>query len=254
MSKVSASWMSERLGHELTLVRWGEVGTPLLIFPTAGGDAEEIERFHLVGVLSDFLAASRVKIYSVDSLAGRSWFTEDKSTDGGARIQQRFDAALYHEVLPAIRQDCNDDAIEIVTSGASLGAYNALAFLCRHPDAVSAAICLSGTYGLTKFLEGPMTRDFYEISPIHFVPDLVEESEQLAQLRRRFVLLAHGEGVAESPEEDWTVARVLGARGVPNRVDNWGPDWPHDWVTWREMLPKYVGDLLGSGDAGSEEE
>ena len=30
---------------------------------------------------------------------------------------------------------------------------------------------------------------------------------------------------------------VLGAQGVPNRVDEWGPEWPHDWVTWREMFP-----------------
>ena len=61
------------------------------------------------------------------------------------------------------------------------------------------------------------------------------------------------EGVAESPEEDWRVAEVLGSRGIPNRVDSWGEEYPHDWVTWREMLPKYVGELLG-GPATSEEE
>jgi esterase/lipase superfamily enzyme len=33
---------------------------------------------------------------------------------------------------------------------------------------------------------------------------------------------------------------VLGAKGVPNYVDLWGPEWHHDWVTWREMLPKYL--------------
>ncbi len=254
MSKVSSTWMSERLGQELTLVRWGEVGTPVLIFPTAGGDAEEIERFHLVTVASEFLAAGAIKIYSVDSLAGRHWFTQDKSTMGGARVQQQFDAALYYEVLPAIRQDCGDEAIEIVTAGASLGAYNALAFLCRHPKACSAAICLSGTYGLEKFLDGPVTPDYYEISPLHFVPDLDEEGEQLARLRQRFALMAHGEGVAESPEEDWSVARTLGARGIPNRVDNWGPDYPHDWVTWREMLPRYLGELFGDPARGGSEE
>ncbi len=253
MSKVSTTWMSERLGKELTVVRWGEVGTPVLIFPTAGGDAEEIERFYLVSVAREFLESGQIKIYSVDSLAGRHWFTEDKTTAGGARVQQQYDAALYHEVLPAIRQDCQDDSIEIVTAGASLGAYNALAFLCRHPEACSAAICLSGTYGLEKFLEGPVTRDFYEISPLHFVPDLDESGEQLARLRQRFVLMAHGEGVAESPEEDWRVASALGSRGVPNRVDNWGPDYPHDWTTWREMLPKYLGELLGDSDSSEEE-
>ena len=36
------------------------------------------------------------------------------------------------------------------------------------------------------------------------------------------------------------MANVLGARGIPNRVDPWGPDWHHDWPTWRAMLPKYL--------------
>ena len=211
---------------------------------SAGGDAEEIERFHLVSAIGEYLAEGLVKVYSVDSLAGRAWFTEDRSTLGGARVQQHFDAALYHEVLPAIRQDCGDPSLEIVTAGASLGAYNALAFLCRHPEACWAAICMSGTYGLEKFLEGPVNRDYHEISPLHFVPELDEGGEQLRLLRQRFVLLAHGEGEAESPEEDWKVASVLGRRGVPNRVDSWGQDYPHDWPTWREMLPRYVGELL----------
>ena len=253
MSKISSTWMSERLGKELTLVRWGEVGVPLLLFPTAGGDAEEVERFHLVATLGEPLAEGRVKVYSVDSLAGRSWFVDDRSTVGGARVQQQFDAALYHEVLPAIRADCHADAIEIVTAGASLGAYNALAFLCRHPEVCSAAICMSGTYGLEKFLEGAMSPDYYAISPLHFVPDLPEDGAQLRRLRQRFVLLAHGEGRAESPEEDWKVANTLGARGIPNRVDSWGEDYPHDWVTWRAMLPRYVDELLRDPDDSEEE-
>ena len=31
--------------------------------------------------------------------------------------------------------------------------------------------------------------------------------------------------------------------GIPNRVDNWGPDWDHDWPTWRAMLPQYLDEL-----------
>jgi esterase/lipase superfamily enzyme len=237
--------MSDRMRREITLVRWGETGTPVLLFPTAGGDAEEIERFHLVTVLSDFLTAGLIKIYSVDSLAGRAWLTEDNTSGPATRVQNQYDAALFHEVLPAIRKDCGDPEVEIITSGASLGAYNALAFLCRHPEVCKAAICMSGTYGLEKFLEGPVTQAYHDCSPLHFVPDLEEDGAQLKKLRERFVLLTHGEGRAESPEEDWQVANALGARDIPNRVDSWGPDYPHDWVTWREMLPKYLAELVG---------
>ena len=35
---------SPRLQQHIGLGRWGHYGTPVLVFPTAGGDAEEIER------------------------------------------------------------------------------------------------------------------------------------------------------------------------------------------------------------------
>ena len=38
-------------------------------------------------------------------------------------------------------------------------------------------------------------------------------------------------------------ADVLGGRGIPNRVDDWGPGVDHDWPTWRAMLPHYLGAL-----------
>ncbi|MGH9388656.1 MAG: esterase family protein, partial [Vicinamibacteria bacterium] len=72
MSKLRTNWYSERLGQELLLVRWGEVGTPVLLFPTAGGDAEEIERFQVIDVLAPLLEAGRIKVYSCDSIAGRT--------------------------------------------------------------------------------------------------------------------------------------------------------------------------------------
>jgi esterase/lipase superfamily enzyme len=244
MSKESSTWHSERLGQPMTLVRWGEVGTPVLIFPTAGGDAEECERFLMLRVLSKLLEQGRIKVYSVDSVAGRFWIDEDASTVTGARMQNRFDACLYHEVVPAIRQDCQDPEASIITTGASIGAYNALAALCRHPDVFSQAICMSGTYDLTKFLSGPMTQEYHDCSPLHFIPDL-PEAERLETLRQRFVLLAHGDGRWEEPSQSWRIAETLGARGIPNRVDAWGEDYDHDWQTWREMLPKYLEERLG---------
>ena len=253
MSKETSTWYSSRLGGEITLVRWGSVGQPVLVFPTAGGDCEEIERFHLIDACSDLLTAERVKMYSVDSLAGRSWLTTDKSTAAGAAAQVRFDECLYHEVLPAIRADCGageadseseGDDLSIVTAGASLGAYNALAFLCRHPESTRLAICMSGTYDLKKFLSGPVTNDYHWISPERFVPELPEDGPHLGRLRERFAVIAHGRGRFESPEESWLVANALGDRGVPNRVDTWGEEWHHDWVTWRDMLPKYLDEFL----------
>ena len=36
---------------------------------------------------------------------------------------------------------------------------------------------------------------------------------------------------------------VLGGKGIPNRVDDWGATRDHDWPTWHAMLPKYLSEL-----------
>ncbi|MGH8496324.1 MAG: esterase family protein [Gammaproteobacteria bacterium] len=239
--KEAFRWRSQRLAQHVALVRWGHFGAPVLIFPTAGGDAEEIERFHLIGALNELIEAGRIKVYSIDSTAGRAWLTGVESPEYCSRLQNVFDAFVYKEVVPLIRRDCNSSEIEIVTAGASIGAFNALASLCRHPDAFRLAIGMSGTFDLSKYLQGRFNQDFYFSSPLHYLPGL--EGPQLDMLRRRFVVLPTGEGRWEDPGESWRMAQVLGSKGVPNRVDPWGPQWDHNWVTWREMLPKYLGEL-----------
>jgi len=208
------------------------------VFPTAGGDAEEIERFHLVDALGPLLEAGRVKIYSCDSVAGRAMLAEEGTAQYRMWLQDQFEQFVHSELVPAIRDDCRDEEVGVITAGSSIGAFNALALLCRYPDAFTHAICLSGTYDLDRFLRADPTDDWYFSSPLHFVPAL--EGEPLAKLKERFVLLASGEGDAEDIGESWRMADVLGAKGIPNRVDAWGPEWPHDWVSWRKMLPQYL--------------
>jgi esterase/lipase superfamily enzyme len=230
-------WHSPHLEREITLIRWGEIGRPVLVFPTAGGDAGEIERFGLVEALGPLLVEGRIKVYSVDSVAGRSWL-EGVDPRHSAWLQNRFDGAVRDEVVPAIHADTGE--IPIIAAGASIGAFNAVASLCRHPDVFGAAIGLSGTYDLVPWLHGHWSDDFYFSSPLHYLPQL--EGPQLDLLRTRFVLLATGTGEHENPSESWRVADVLGGRGIPNRVDNW-PGWAHDWPTWRAMLPTYLHEL-----------
>ena len=49
---------------------------------------------------------------------------------------------------------------------------------------------------------------------------------------------------AMSSKLNWLRAGVLGAKGIPNRVDDWGPGVDHDWPTWRTMLPLFLDRLL----------
>lgn len=241
-------WFSPRLRQETQLVKWGHYGPPLLLFPTAGGDAEEVERFFLIKVLEPLLHAGRLKVYGIDSIAGRTWLTNDNVAHC-VWTQMQFDEYLRREVVPAIRHDCRTPDIDIVTAGASIGAFNSLLAICRHPDVFSHAICMSGTYDLDKWLQGQWFDEYHHYSPLHFLPHL-PEGDQLQRLRQRMVILATGQGKNEDPGESWKVAHALGSRGVPNRVDLWGEEWPHDWPTWRKMLPQYMEEILAVASPG----
>lgn len=238
--KVVERWYSPRTQRELTLARWGHYGTPVLIFPTAGGDAEEIERHHLLGHLWEGVEAGRIKVYSVDSTAGRALATHEGSPEHRAWLFNQYQQAIDQEIVPAIHSDTGGSEA-IIAAGSSIGAFNALACVCRFPHHFGAAVCMSGTYHVEKFIHG-WSDDLYYSSPVHFVEGL--GGAHLDALRSRFVIFATGQGRWEDPGESWAAANVLGAKGIPNRVDVWGPEWDHDWPTWWEMLPNYLRELV----------
>ena len=67
MQKQAWTWTTQRLPEPARMARWGHFGTPVVIFPTAGGDFEEIERFELM------LQAGMGDSY----LKGHPWFEYD---------------------------------------------------------------------------------------------------------------------------------------------------------------------------------
>ena len=239
--KLRERWYSNRFERDVTVVRWGHYGRPVIVFPTAGGDAEEIERMGLIDAAGPLLDAGRVKLYSCDSVAGLAMVREE----GGPRYRAALLDAFHHfvraEMIPAIWADCRTPGAEVITTGASIGAFNALAMLCRFPEVVSHAVGMSGTYDVSRFIGDDAGDALFFATPLYFLPGL--DGEILERLQRRFAILASGEGRWESIGQSWAMAAVMGERGIPNRVDAWGPEYDHDWPTWRQMLPHYLGEI-----------
>ena len=107
MTKTVSRWRSGRLHRDISLVRWGHYGLPVLLFPTAGGDAEEIERMWVIDVLSGLIEAGRIKVYSCDSLAGAALASKEGSVAHRCWMLNQFHEFVAHEAVPAIRTDCN---------------------------------------------------------------------------------------------------------------------------------------------------
>src|SRR4029450_11257194 len=103
--KTTERWYSDRMKQEISFVRWGHFGVPVLVFPTAGGDAEEIERHRLIDACGGLLEAGRVKIYSCDSIEGRAMASATGSPEYRMWLLNQFHQAVLHEVVPAIHTD-----------------------------------------------------------------------------------------------------------------------------------------------------
>lgn len=232
----TSRWYSSRLSCDVTLNRWGHSGQPVLMFPTAGGDAGEIDRFLMVKVLEPLLAAGRIKLYSCDSVAGRVWFEKQGSPEHRMWMTNQFHQYVKHELVPAIRTDCRTPDIGVWATGSSIGAFHAVAVTCRFPDLFHRALGMSGTYDLMRFIERPDPTDYFFVSsPLHFVPTLA--GLHLDVLRTRYIHLASGEGKWEDINESFRMGKVLGDMGIPNYVESWGKQMDHDWTTWRAKLP-----------------
>lgn len=243
MTKTVSRWYSDRLAQDISLVRWGHFGQPVLLFPTAGGDAEEAERMHLIGAIMPLIDAGRIKVYAPDSVAGKALADKDGSVAYRCRLLNRFHDYIANEAVPAIRADCASDGIEVLAAGASIGAFNAVAVACRYPALFTGAIGMSGSYDLEQLMGFQGTEDYYFSAPLSFLPGL-DEGPMLDRLRTRLIVMPSGQGKWENIDEAWRMASVLGGKGIPNRVDPWGPEYDHDWTTWRAMLPKYLDELV----------
>lgn len=239
MSKKSVTWHSPRLGESLLVARWGHAGQPVVLFPTAGGDAEECERMLMIRALGPLIDAGRIRVYSVDHVAGWRWIDGDVAPAVKVRTQHRFNAFVREELAAVIRAEGGLGDGGIIAAGYSLGGFQAFAGVLRNPDLFRAAICLSSPYDLSPWVTPDVHDDFHHTSPLHFLPFLQDEAS-LAPLRDRFVLMVHGRGRVEKPWRAWPVADLLGSRGIPNRVDIWSEAHDHDWVAWREQLPLYL--------------
>ena len=93
----SLGWYSTRVEREVTLVALGHWGQPVLLFPTAGGDAEEIERMQLIGALAPLIEAGRIKVYSLRQRrrAGMSRRRPARSSTAAA-LQNQFQTRSSH--------------------------------------------------------------------------------------------------------------------------------------------------------------
>lgn len=221
-----------------TLVAYGHYGRPLLAFPSQQGGPGQYEDFKMVDAIGDLLAAGRVKLYCVDSFDSASWHADDLPLEERARRHAVYERWIVEDVVPWIHGDCGGPA-EIALTGVSFGAYHAANFALKRADLFPFAICQSGVYDVSVVGWGERGDAVYFSNPMDYVSHL--HGDHLEWLRSRvslFLLVSRGqwEDTTGAFESTHRFAALLGEKGIRHELEVWGPEWPHDWPSWRAQL------------------
>ena len=239
MKREIHSWHSPALNKTMEIAVYGHYGFALLLFPTAAADFLEYERFHLIDSISRQIEEGKVKVFSVNSINAESWLNQYMQPRHKAIRHQQFNEYIFTEAIPFIKSMTSQDT-PVITSGASFGALHAANLFFRRPDLINGVIAMSGDYDLSSYTKGYHDEDVYFNSPIQYLPNLNDDYYLPLIKKSGHIHIVTGSGEWEHPDASRRLSAVLHAKGIPHELDVWGPDIPHDWPSWRKMLPYYL--------------
>jgi esterase/lipase superfamily enzyme len=229
-----------------SVIAYGHYGRPLLVFPSERGAPYDFENNGMIGSIAHLIDAGRVKVYCVDSFDSGSWADHTASLEERARRHGLYESWILYQVVPFVFEDCGG-AQEIITTGASFGAFHAANFALKHADVFPVAICMSGVYDVSTMGWGEQGDATYFNNPMDYVVHL--GGEHLDWLRNRLtIVLVAGQGMWEDTTgalgSTKAFADILHSKGIRCELDLWGHDVPHDWPSWRAQivhhLPRFV--------------
>lgn len=235
---------SPALGRRAHVWCFGEVGLPLIVFPSNAGIAHEWQQAGMIDAIAPLLAAGRVKVYCPESNVSRSF-------SGGGSLGERmaehhaYERFILETLVPYIREDCGLPDARMVATGCSMGALYSALFALKHPEVFHRALCLSGRYRGNKFGRGEYTDDLYYNDPLAFVPNL--SGRELHRVRSQTHLtLVVGRGAHEDGciPETLAMAGALNERQIPHHLAVWGHDSRHDYTWWARQARHYLSQLF----------
>lgn len=215
----------------MELLRFGDRGLSLLVFPTSQARFYQWEDFGMVAALHDKIQAGYLQLWCVDGVDGESWYATGKPPPERLRRQLEYERYLLDELLPRLPGPP-------VTVGASLGAMHAVLYALRHPDRFAGFIGLSGAYNTQRWLDGYFDDSVYFNNPLAFLPGL-QDPAYLEPMRRMLKKVVATGAQDPNVEESLRVGTLLRDKAVDVWLDVW-PGWSHDWPYWKEMMRRYV--------------
>lgn len=235
MHREYSAWDSPSLGRRMEFLWFGTTGRPLLIFPTAASKFYEAEDFLLINALAPKIQAGELQVICCDTVNLESWYNKQVPPLVRVARHEQYDTYLRHELIPMIQNRAQRS--DLITYGASFGAYHAMNLACRYPEAVKRVVSFSGVYDIHSFLDGAWNDSAYFHCPTAYVPNM--DDGWVARLRNVEFVVATG-------EQDTLVDKnrefigILKRKGLNVHGEIWPGVFGHDWPYWRQHLPRFV--------------
>jgi esterase/lipase superfamily enzyme len=226
----SRDW-SPALGRDMEMLRFGQDGLPLLVFPTSMGRFYQWEDFGMVGGLADKIEAGYIQLWCVDSVDGESWYAGHRPPHDRVLRHLDYERYLVEEVIPRIPG-------RPVGTGTSFGAMHAILLALRRPGSLSGFVALSGAFDTERWLDGHFDDDVYFTNPMAFAPGLNDGTYLRALRAMEKKVIATGRD-DPNVSESIRLGALLNAKDLEVWLDVWD-GWAHDWPYWKEMMRKYV--------------
>lgn len=234
---------SNALGGMMPVAVYGHWGVPLLFFPTASADFEELERFGMISAIASHIDAGRIKVYSINSINSQSWLNKSISPGERAWRQELYNRYVFDEVVPFIYNNCGGQKLPLATAGASFGAYHAANTLFRAPSVFRWCICMSGIYDISQFLDGYFDDTCYFNNPVSYMSNMHDQAirEELSRCRINIIC---GQGAWERVHYSTQIHEVLDNAGIGHNFELWGHDVSHDWPWWKVEMNKLLPEMF----------
>jgi esterase/lipase superfamily enzyme len=234
---------SPALGRKVHLWCFGEVGRPLIAFPSNAGVAHEWQKSGMIDALGPLLAEGRVKVYCPETNVSRS-FSGEGSIDERIRHHRAYERFVLETLVPFVRADCRSPEARMTAAGCSVGALYTSLFVLKHPEVFHRGLCLSGRYRTSKLLGGSSPEAYYD-DPLAFLPGL--EGSALERVRRQVhltVVVGRGRHEHGCIPETAQFGTWLRFKGIPHHLAFWGEDSAHEYPWWRRQAQHYLKQLF----------
>jgi esterase/lipase superfamily enzyme len=220
----------------MELLVYGHGGARVVVFPTSQGRFYEWEDRGMIGALAEHLDRGWIQLFCVDSVDAESWYARWKPVGERAWRHEQYDRYLLHEVLPFTWH--RNATPYLIVTGASLGAWHAVNFACRHPQWVNRVIGMSGLYNIKELTGGYCDDLIFAHDPSQYLAAWGDASWYQA-LKRLDIILAIGRTDPHF-QDNQHLSGLLWGRDIWHAFRPWD-GWAHDWPYWRDMIRSYIG-------------